>query len=393
MFAIFHDYQRGSKLRAALRPYAADLQALFDRVAVFNNQRNQIAKRANSDRTKLLIEKLFSSHSHPEIVRLIYQFFQEGSAAGLSGLRSKTLSPSERLFVAAADGHRLVVAAAAPGEQSFSQRSQIPGVARGLFAAGEIRQPIKQAASLTAVVWGRSIFRWISISRFTETVASLWDRAMMAGYRVSNLEGRRGLTKRAVKKITIELLDEDLQAISTAFADLKDPQAAPVALAELAVHHFASWISGARRHRSLSEQYADWIQSLYERLLPDEAPSVYRLYNAFNMPYGQAQYIARVLREKSLKKWRLLAVKELKAALGVHRKAAADFEKKGEADQMLAVRISKLANTELARLCDELTRSDPGFLPPRDVRGYGDTRVVEIPARTIIALLPTLETL
>lgn len=111
------------------------------------------------------------------------------------------------------------------------------------------------------------------------------------------------------------------------------------------------------------------------------------------MPYGQAQYIARVLREKSLKKWRLLAVKELKAALGVHRKAAADFEKKGEADQMLAVRISKLANTELARLCDELTRSDPGFLPPRDVRGYGDTRVVEIPARTIIALLPTLDAL
>ena len=109
------------------------------------------------------------------------------------------------------------------------------------------------------------------------------------------------------------------------------------------------------------------------------------------MPYGQAQYIARVLREKSLRRWRELAVEELKAALAQHKKAAADFEKKGEADQMLAVRLSKLANTELVRLCDELSRNDRGFLPPYDRRGYGDIRVVEIPARTVGALLQRLE--
>jgi hypothetical protein len=201
------------------------------------------------------------------------------------------------------------------------------------------------------------------------------------------------LAKGGVKKITIDLAGEDIDAIVAAFGHLEDPQAAPAALAEIAVHHFASWISGARRHRSLSEQYTDWIGSLYERLLPDEAPSVYRLYNAFNLPYGQAQYIARVLREKSLRRWRELAVKELKAALAQHKREAAEFEKNSEPDQMIAVRISRLANTELARLCDELSRNDRGYLPPRDVRGYGDTRVIEIPARTVTALLPILDKL
>ena len=57
----------------------------------------------------------------------------------------------------------------------------------------------------------------------------------------------------------------------------------PTALAQLATAAWLDWlVRRAALYTSLTQQYADWVETLYLNLLPEaEAPSVDRLYNNF----------------------------------------------------------------------------------------------------------------
>jgi len=92
--------------------------------------------------------------------------------------------------------------------------------------------------------------------------------------------------------------------------------------AQLAVQQAIDWITGRRRYGSLTEQHADWIEDLFDSFFPNEAPRAQRLYNNFNLPYGQAQYLARVLNDRSQPRFRARARAELRPGLESLREAA-----------------------------------------------------------------------
>ena len=118
-------------------------------------------------------------------------------------------------------------------------------------------------------------------------------------------------------KIMIDLSEEEDRIASLVrgldWPPSKTPDDLAQALLPLAVGAWLSWLSGEKRYNSLTEQYTDWIEQIYKNLLPQtEAPSVDRLFNSFNVPYGQAQYIARVLTNRTLASWRAQAREELR---------------------------------------------------------------------------------
>ncbi len=57
-------------------------------------------------------------------------------------------------------------------------------------------------------------------------------------------------------------------------------------------------LAGKKRYLSLSHQYIEWIQQIYETLLPGEEFTYRRIYDKFNFPPGAAAYISRVLRDR-----------------------------------------------------------------------------------------------
>jgi hypothetical protein len=184
-------------------------------------------------------------------------------------------------------------------------------------------------------------------------------------------------------KITISIENDTADAIAAAF-DRKDRDEACRLFAALATDHFHGWISGSQRYRTLSEQYTAWIEDLYDRLLdPTEAPSVHRLYNSFNMAYGQATYIARVLSEKSLKQWRTQALVELASDIELIWPTANGHLTKNEKTRQVTLRTSRLSAIELARICDEVWRTDKGFAAPTAKGGSGEQRVFEMSAESV----------
>lgn len=163
----------------------------------------------------------------------------------------------------------------------------------------------------------------------------------------------------------------------------------------LGFEHFYEWMSGQKRFRTLTEQYISWLEDVYTRLLPeDEIPSYARLYNRFNIPYGQAGYIIRVLNEKELPHLRLRAREELKAELEKCEKQATDLCARGDLDRAIPVRMTALASRELRNLTGKLyrksARENRSTLLPERETGYGDFKTVAVPAMTIGELLEEL---
>lgn len=163
------------------------------------------------------------------------------------------------------------------------------------------------------------------------------------------------------------------------------------AFALLGLEHFYDWMSGRKRCRTLTEQYIIWLEDVYTRLLPPaEVPAYSRLYNRFNIPYGQAGYIIRVLNERELPHLRIRAVEELKRALEKARQTAEQAVGKARPEQPIAVNLSSLASRELCNLANSLYRRFPETLLPQRETGYGDVRTVMVPAKTLIEMLREL---
>src|SRR4051812_36137853 len=99
--------------------------------------------------------------------------------------------------------------------------------------------------------------------------------------------------------ITVKLTDSQAACLDSALSLSGSKKAAEYAkFCQLMVELMCDCISGKSRYRSLTEFNIDLVQKIYEALLPGECPSADRLFNGFNLPPGQAAYIARVLVEK-----------------------------------------------------------------------------------------------
>lgn len=195
-------------------------------------------------------------------------------------------------------------------------------------------------------------------------------------------------------QVTIQIPDQAVADIGF-MMDASDEEAAAGAcerFAALAFRLFYDWITGAKRYRSLTEQYIEWVANIYTELLPpEESPNVFRLYNKFNIPHGQATYICRVLNERALAHWRERAVAELRIALEEKREKAQGFVDKAEPERMMVVKVSNLASLELRNITNTLFSVDHSILPPTVSSSYGEIRSVSVPAQTLLRVLTHFE--
>lgn len=183
--------------------------------------------------------------------------------------------------------------------------------------------------------------------------------------------------------ISIELSDQQMESIERCFrrARFDQPEKIASELAQLAVESWIDWLSGAKRFTSLSEQYADWIEAIYACLLPEaEAPAVDRVYNSFNLPYGQAQYIARVLSNKTLTHWRRQALTALKAAMEAKLPEVDGWIESGDTEANAEIIIDRLGYLELRSVVERLFKQNPDEITPPLVRSSANVYSVRIPA-------------
>lgn len=147
------------------------------------------------------------------------------------------------------------------------------------------------------------------------------------------------------------------------------------------------WISGRRRYRSLTEQQADWIEALFDTFLPNEVPRPQRLFNSFNLPYGQAQYVARVLNDRSQLRLRSLARAELRTSLQERESTAREAVAAGDPSVLQSIMISSSALLELTRLCSDIFAAERTFKWPKTRSRFGDMRQVELESGALLNIL------
>ena len=151
-------------------------------------------------------------------------------------------------------------------------------------------------------------------------------------------------------KITTDLSDDQIAVLVRAldWPPSKTPEELAQAWQQLAVEAWLSWLSGEKRYNSLTEQYTDWIEKIYEHLLPEtEAPSVERLWDKFHVPYGQAQYIARVLNNRQMARWREHEREGLKTAMSKRKDEAYRWIEQGDEMEHVEMKLLKPAMKEL----------------------------------------------
>ena len=194
-------------------------------------------------------------------------------------------------------------------------------------------------------------------------------------------------------EIRFELLDEQVAQVKRALhrSRFDDLESAATALAQLATAAWLDWLSGEQRYNSLTQQYADWVETLYLNLLPEEeAPSVDRLYNNFNIPYGQAQYITRMLNNKTMTFWRQRAIERLRTMMEEKLPEVEEWLENNEPLLRAELIVDKLAYLELRTVCDRLFELAPGELFPPDYKTKGGLYQVSIPAGSFKAILAEL---
>ncbi len=194
-------------------------------------------------------------------------------------------------------------------------------------------------------------------------------------------------------QVTLDLSDEQVGAIQAAFSPSRfaTPQETVEALLPLMVSAWLDWMSGAKRYSSLTEQYTDWLEQVYARLLPPgEAPSATRLYNSFNIPYGQAQYIARVLNNKALTQWRKWAVDNLKSMFLKRRDEIYAWIKANDGEQNAGFLMDNVTYVEFKLLFEQLYRQLPGQIELYKYTSAGNLYKVLITASTFARLCEAL---
>jgi len=192
-------------------------------------------------------------------------------------------------------------------------------------------------------------------------------------------------------QVPTEIVDHILLMMEPELGEI-DRDATLTDFASLGFEQLYDWLSGRKRYRTLTEQCTEWLENIYTRLLPeDEVPSYSRLYNKFNIPYGQAGYIIRVLNERELPHIRARAREQLREALRKALPTAQDAIRNNVPHQPVKVTLSLSADRELRHLVNVLYRKDEATLLPESSTTYGDQKSVMLPAKTIGELVDELQ--
>ena len=105
------------------------------------------------------------------------------------------------------------------------------------------------------------------------------------------------------------------------------------------------------------------------------------MFNSFNMPYGQAQYVARVLNNRATARWRKPALEELKARL-LERKADVYSWPQDAETSAVEMKLFKSATKELEIIIEDLFHKSPGDVDIPSRSSWGNLVAIKINART-----------
>src|SRR5947209_8764524 len=98
-------------------------------------------------------------------------------------------------------------------------------------------------------------------------------------------------------QITLTIDGDRAATVRRAFPERPEDEAG-LKVATIATNELIDLLAGKKRYLSLSHQYIEWVQQIYEALLPDDEFTYRRIFDGFNFPPGAAGYIARVLRAR-----------------------------------------------------------------------------------------------
>jgi hypothetical protein len=195
-------------------------------------------------------------------------------------------------------------------------------------------------------------------------------------------------------QVTIDLTPEQVEQLERAFipSRFETSQDLIEALLPMMAATWLDWITAAKRYNSLTEQYTDWLEQIYAHLLPvDEAPTAERMFNSFNLPYGQAQYIARVLNNRAQAHWRAYALEQLKAKLSARKAEAEQWVKEKRAQDTLELMLFRPSFQELEIFVESLFRKNPDEIDILRVNSTRNLYAVRITARTFLKICRALK--
>jgi len=190
-------------------------------------------------------------------------------------------------------------------------------------------------------------------------------------------------------QVTIDLTPDQVKILDRAFTPSRFGSTEELleALLPMMAAVWLDWISAAKRYNSLTEQYTDWMEQFYAHLLPEqEAPTAERMFNSFNLPYGQAQYIARVLNNRAQAHWRAHAVDLLKSTLSARKSEAEQWVKDHRDQDTLEILLFRPSYQELEILIEVLFQKNSAEMDIPRVNSTRNLFSIRITARTYLRL-------
>lgn len=136
-------------------------------------------------------------------------------------------------------------------------------------------------------------------------------------------------------------------------------------LLSLAIKQWCEILLQSKRSRSLTDLYLTMLRDIYAELLTEEAPSDARLFGRMNFPFGQSQYLVRVLLEDQPVIIRQKAVSDLEAELAKKSTMAKEWIKKDKGTDRMSFNISRESYRELDIVMGTLVENGDVISPAR----------------------------
>ena len=188
------------------------------------------------------------------------------------------------------------------------------------------------------------------------------------------------------QSVSIELSDGQVSELALAFEVGRGQGLSAAELGNLATMALDSWMRtllGPSRPRSTTELYINWLRDIYEHHLTEELPSERRLFNNLDFPYGQAAYLARVLRELQSANLRMKALGELETTVKPRVVESKKWVKEGRGEERMSMTVSKAARRELDVVLGTLIEAGTPVRPLKTEGTMGDYAAVLVVAADI----------
>jgi hypothetical protein len=196
--------------------------------------------------------------------------------------------------------------------------------------------------------------------------------------------------------ISLTLSTEQTNSLQSSFGSRTKPltDAQLEIIARLALDSWVDLFAGRKRYRSLTEQYLEWLESIYAHVLTEEEPRERRLFSQCHFPYGQAQYLARILREQQMGMWRKQALTTLSQVLSERVQEAKVWIKNERGEERMFFSMSKGCRVELFLIMDSLLEAKTkGIGPIRTEGTMGSFVTLSLIASNVETVLNEVEKL